>query len=386
MKIAIEALGIQNPGGGRTTTLNWLQHMLVQAPDNQYLLFLSKYEPSLETRSGNVQQRIAPTTNRFLSRVWLQFLLPGATRGYDLVHFVKNLDVLGLQVPSVVTIHDLTILLYPELLPSVDLWYWKTIQKRTTFKASKVIAVSQTTANDLQRLYGLPAERIRVIYGAIGSFLKPATEAEIAAVRQKYGIKSPYFFHVGRLDRKKNLTFLVKAFYGFLQESQTDAQLVLTGEIYSKAQDEDLLPTIEKLGLQKQVIFTGRAPDEDLPGLFSGAIAAVYPTWHEGFGLAQVEALACGTPLIGHTAGAVVEAVGDAGILIDRLEPELFTNQMLRVYRQPELREQLRARGLAHAAQFNGERTARQTLEVYAEVAGKHARKGTPRGESNQPG
>jgi glycosyltransferase involved in cell wall biosynthesis len=371
MKIAIEALGIHAFGGGRTATLSLLEALFALDTENEYRVFLTRPEPGLNTPSGNVEQHIVPIQNRFLARIWAQARLPGAVRGCDLVHFAKNLGVFGLKVPTIVTIYDMTTLIRPEIFPRSDVWYWRTVQRRTLWAAKRVIAISQTTAGDIHRYYGLPAERVRVIYPAIAAQFKPAVNGEIALVRQRYGLPAEYILHVGRIDRKKNLTALVRAFARFRESLPFRGKLVLAGEEYHKARDLELHPAIEDLGLRGEVVFTGAVPDLDLPPLYSGALATVFPTLHEGFGLAPVEAMACGSPLIAHRAGALQEAAGEAALLLDEPDVESITRALCLVASEPALREELRARGLARAAHFSREGSARETLALYKEVTGR---------------
>jgi glycosyltransferase involved in cell wall biosynthesis len=370
MKVAIEALGIHTFGGGRTATLSLLEALFALDPQNEYLVFLTQPEPSLETAAGNVRQSIVPIQNRFLARVWAQFRLPGAVRGFDLVHFAKNLGVFGLKIPTIVTIYDLTTLIRPEIFPRSDVWYWRTIQRRTLREADRVIAISQTTAGDLLRYYKLRSDRVQVIYPAISAQFKQASAEEIARVRQRYGLPTEYFLHVGRIDRKKNLTALVRAFARFRERQPFEGKLVLAGEEYPKARDLDLHPIIQELGLLEEVIFTGAVPDSDLPPLYSAALASVFPTLHEGFGLAPVEAMACGSPLIAHRAGALQEAAGEAALLLDDPGVESIAQALCILASEPALREELRERGLARAAHFSREESARQTLALYKEVIG----------------
>ena len=368
MKVAIEALGIHTFGGGRTATLSLLEALFALDQENEYLVFLTRPEPSLEAPAGNVQQRIVPIQNRFLARIWAQIWLPRAVRGCDLVHFAKNLGVFGLKAPTVVTIYDLTTLIHPEIFPRSDVWYWRTFQRRTLQAADRVIAISQTTAADLLRYYELPAERIRVIYPAIAAQFKPADEEEVARVRRRYSLPADYILHVGRIDRKKNLTTLVRAFARFRERLSFQGKLVLAGTEYLKARDLDLHPTIDELDLRGEVIFTGAVPDPDLPPLYSGALATVFPTLHEGFGLAPVEAMACGSPLIAHRAGALQEAAGEAAVLLEDPGVEPIARALCLVASEPALREELRDRGLARATLFSREASARQTLALYKEV------------------
>ncbi|HLE50669.1 MAG TPA: glycosyltransferase family 1 protein [Anaerolineales bacterium] len=371
MKIAIEALGIHYFGGGRTATLNLFEALFSLDSQNEYLIFLSQPEPSLNISTGNVTQRIAPVKNRFWLRLWAQFSLPRAVRGYDLVHFAKNLGVFGVSAPTIVTMYDLTTLVHPELFPWFDVWYWRNIQKQTLLDANAIITISKTTADDILRYYQVPRERIRVIYPAYANHFKRASKDEIDCIRDRYRIPETYILHVGRIDRKKNLTVLVRAFAEFRQQTAFKGKLVLVGEEYLKSKDNILHPTIEQLELTDEVIFTGRVPDSDVPALFSGALVTVFPSLHEGFGLAHVEAMACGSPLIASSAGAVREVIGEAAILLDSIDINSIVEALIRIVTEPILRQEMQRRGLARAEQFRGEHSARQTLRLYEELGQK---------------
>lgn len=367
MKIAIEALGIHDAGGGRTATLTVLENLKKIDRENQYTIYLSKFEASIQ--ADNFRQVVVPFKNRFLLRMWAQFKLPFATRGQSLVHFMKNLGAFGIPTRSVVTMYDLTTLIHPELFPALDVWYWRKVQKRTLQNVDKVIAISQTTAQDLVRFYNLPAPKIRVIYPAIAPNFRPANETEIAGVRKKYQIPAQYLIHVGHIDRKKNLSFLVNVFARFCRDTNFEGSLVLVGEVYPKTMDHILVPTIEKLGLRNRVTFTNFVPDDELPALYSGALAAVFPSLHEGFGLAPVEAMACGTPLVAHSAGAIPEVVGDAAVILAELDEAAFADALADLYSSRQRQRELGQLGVRRSKRYSGETTARQTLELYREVA-----------------
>jgi glycosyltransferase involved in cell wall biosynthesis len=138
---------------------------------------------------------------------------------------------------------------------------------------------------------------------------------------------------VGRIDRKKNLTLLVEAFAQACRLSGPgfSDDLVLVGDVAKKSQDADLLPTIERLGLSERVHFTGRIPDADLPAIYSAARLAVSVSLHEGFGLAAVEALACGAPLLAYLAAALQEAVGDAALVLNTLDCPAWAEALARL-------------------------------------------------------
>jgi glycosyltransferase involved in cell wall biosynthesis len=370
MRIAIDALGIHNFGGGRTASLTLLEGLLYYDKNNQYIIYLSRPEQRLNIFKKNSRQIICPFKNRFLMRLWAQAVLPSHSKYFDLIHYTKNLGIFGINKPSIVTIFDLTTLIHPELFPKFDVWYWKTLEKKTLLSASRVIAISEATGNDLETYYSLPTDKIKIIYPSIDPRFHPSSTAEIESVRHKYNLPESFIVHVGRIDRKKNLSLLVEAFAMVKRLSGADFKdkLVLVGEIYYKSQDMDLLPTIKRLGLSDDVLFTNRVPDEDLPPIITGAKVAVSASIHEGFGLAAVEALACGTPLIAYKAGALQEAVGDAALLLDRLDCDSLTTALMKINQNTELGIKLKEKGLIRAARYHCRFTANETLKLYEEI------------------
>jgi glycosyltransferase involved in cell wall biosynthesis len=370
MKIAIDALGIHDYGGGRTATMNLLESLIDLDRENNYRVYLSKSEPTLAQKNGNIEQVIAPFRNRFLMRMWAQSILPFHVKDFDLVHFAKNLCVYGVPIPYVVTMYDMTTLVHAELFPWTDVWYWKNIEKSHLQQAAQVISISENTKKELMEYYNLQPEKIRVIYPSIDPRFRVVSEEETQNVREKYNLPDSYVLHVGRIDRKKNLTLLVEAFARARAElnGQLELKLVLVGHVYYKSQDNELLPMIDQLGLSSDVLFTGRLPDEDLPAVYSGSCATVFPSLHEGFGLVAVEALACGAPLITHRAGAVLEVVGDAAYMIDQVDVEHLSSAIVDIGNNPKLRGELRQRGVERAKRYHRIKNGLETLKLYSEV------------------
>jgi len=367
MKIIVDAVGIDAPGGGRTSILNLFKTVFAIDPINDYVIILSKSEPQLD-QFKNVKQLLIPIKNRFLSRVYLQFAFYKLLNEADIVHFSKNLGVFGLSTNQVVTVHDLTTVLYPDLFPMIDHVYWRTLEKITLRAAKQIITVSKDAAKDIESFYKIKPNRIRVIYHGCDQSFRPSNIHEIKRVTEKYNLPQVYFVHVGRIDRKKNLTTLVKAFAKLKSRIKFDGKLVLVGEIYKKSPDQELPAAISRLGLTNDVLFTGRIPDEDLPAIYSGAFASIFPSIHEGFGLVALEAMACGSPLICHKAGAVSEVVGDAALVLERIDEDNLADTMERLTLEPAFRETLRCRGIERAKLFTWEAAAQKLLDTYAEV------------------
>ena len=165
MRIAIDAIGIGRPGGGRSATLNLLEALFEVDRENRYLVVLDGREPSLERYREKVRQVIAPIRHRILVRAWAQLVFPLLFRreAVDLVHFAKNLGTFFTPGRSVITIYDMTILAHPEYFPRSDVWYWRTLQRLTLQQVDKIIAISENTARDLVAFYDLPRDKITVI-------------------------------------------------------------------------------------------------------------------------------------------------------------------------------------------------------------------------------
>ena len=368
MKIAVDALGIHYFGGGRTATLHLLENLFAIDKENEYLVFLTEPEPTLETPMGTVTQHIAPVRNRFAVRLWAQATMPTLVRGYDLVHFTKNLGLVNVPTPTVTTMYDMTTLLHPEHFPWFDVWYWRTVQKWMLHATNRVIAISQNTANNIQRFYQIPAQQIDVIHMGLQEYLHPASRDDVTRVRAKYGLPSSFVLSVARIDPKKNLSALVRAFARFQALTGYEGKLVCVGEDYPKSPDEVFYQTIQALGLHEQVMLTGAVPDEDLAAIYSAATVVAITSVDEGFGITALEAMACGTPLITTRAGAIAEVVGEAAILIDANDLDQLTHALVMVIQQEKLCHEMRSQGIAQATNFTWTKAAQKTLNLYQEV------------------
>ncbi len=365
MKIAIEALGIHDYGGGRTATLNLLHNLLAIDQDNHYVVILSAPEPELVAR--NLQQWIAPTQNRFLMRVWAQLILPPRLRNYDLIHFAKNLSTLGMPIPAIVTIYDMTTLIFPEHFPKLDVWYWRKLQKYSLNSAERIIAISETTRQDIQTYYGVDPDKISVVYPSIHPRFQAIALEGVREVLKRYNLPEDYIVHVGRIDSKKNISLLIEAFAHFVKVVNTNYQgsLVIVGAEYAKSPDRILSKIIARHNLSDQIFFTGRVPNADLPAIYSAAQTAVVTSHHEGFGLAAVEAMACGTPLIAVSSGAIPEVVGNSAQLVDFPSPESLAEAIFKVLSGESIQARLREKGLSRARNYQNKNDAQNTLEIY---------------------
>ncbi len=368
MKIAIEALGIDRFGGGRTATLNLLLNLIAIDRKNEYLVILSHPELGLKTNGNNFRQLISPVKNRVLVRIWAQLFLPFRLWNFDIIHFTKNLGLFAMRPAVIITVYDLTTLLHPSLQPKFDVLYWRYIQKITLSHAERVIAISQETKKDICNQYKISSQQIDVIYPTISPHIKPASQEDIQRIRQQYSLSDNYILHVGRLDIKNNLLKLIATYAQLLQQFEENIQLVIVGELYAKAPETNIESVVSQFGLCNEVIMIGSAPDEDLPALYSGARLVALLSHHEGFGLVAVEAIACGTPLLAHRTGALPEVLEDAVLLVENLDPINLAPILLNILSNEILRHQLIKRGLKQAMLYQNRTDAEQTLEIYNKI------------------
>jgi glycosyltransferase involved in cell wall biosynthesis len=229
-------------------------------------------------------------------------------------------------------------------------------------RAARVIAVSEATRAELLARYRLPAEKVHVVPEAAAPHFAPPPPAEIARVRARYRLAGPYVLFVGLLEPKKNLGALLAAVARCRASGGWGAaRLALAGE----AGWGDGLPAhVSRLGLDDAVSFLGPVPDGELPALYAGAEAFVFPSLWEGFGLPVLEAMAAGAPVVASRRGALPEVAGDAAVLTEP-EPAPLAEALARVLGDAGLRERLRAAGLERARAFSWQRTAAETLAVY---------------------
>ena len=335
MRIAIDAVGIAQPGGVRSATLNLLQALLRLDEENEYLILVERAEERL-VPYANVTQHVMPTAHRLAVRAWAQATWPilFRRRQVDLVHHVKSLVTLGNPCPSLVTVLDLAMLRHPELYPRVDSLYWRTWGCLGVRAMDRVIAISRNTARDVEQLCGVPPERIRVIPLAVAECFTPASPEHVEEVRRRYGLSDDYLLHVGSIGPKKNLVVLARAYERLVRQHGFSGDLVLVGRRYTKEGDPALDDFLGQSDLAGRVHLTGPVPQEDLAALYSGAVCLVFPSRHEGFGLTPAQL-------------------------------------MSRMVGEPDLRQALRRRGFAQRSRYSLRQLAGQTLDVYHELVGR---------------
>jgi glycosyltransferase involved in cell wall biosynthesis len=218
----------------------------------------------------------------------------------------------------------------------------------------------------------MPKERVHTIPLAADDRFKPEVgTSELDQVRRKYSLPQAFILYLGGFDQRKNMKTLFQGFRGLRERLGDKYPLVLAGTLPSK--DTPFFPhprrLAEEAGVSDGVRFIGWVPEEEKPALYSLATLFLYPSLYEGFGLPPLEAMASGTPVIVSHASSLPEVVGDGGVLVDPQEPEAWAEAMVALLTSPQKREEISAKAVEQAQKFSWRRTARETLEVYKQVA-----------------
>jgi glycosyltransferase involved in cell wall biosynthesis len=286
-------------------------------------------------------------------RLWGQFQLPRAARGVDLLFCPAYVAPLRYRGRYAVVMHDALLEVLPQAFSRQALRR-RGLYRRSAERAALVLAPSEASKRDLERVYELDPDRVRAIHLGVDDRFRDVTDDDARRVRDRYGLGDrPVILFVGKLSRRRNLPSLVQA----VAKLRSDHVLVLAGE--------------DHLGLGlvgDRVRVLGFVPDDDLPALYRAAETFVYPSDYEGFGIPVLEAMAAGTPVVTLDNSALSEVAGDAAVLLPDAGVDTLAGAFERLAADPALRADYAARGRKRAAGFTWAETARRTIEALREA------------------
>lgn len=284
----------------------------------------------------------------------------------DLYHGLSNEIPFGLAkkgIPSVVTIHDLIFLRYPELYKPIDRAIYTYKFRRACLEADTIVAISQQTRQDIQSFFGIPESKIEVVYqGCDPVFAEEIPMATQASIRERYGIQGPYILYVGSIEDRKNLLLLVKALKGLKENisviaigKQTPYQA--TVEAYIREQN-----------LGDRIKILNNIPFAELPAFYHMATLFVYPSFFEGFGIPILEAQLAGVPVIGAIGSCLEEAGGPGALYTDPRNEHELRGLIESVLHEPTLAKAMREAGKNQAQNFNPRKLAGDMMGVYQRI------------------
>jgi glycosyltransferase involved in cell wall biosynthesis len=311
---------------------------------------------------------------RALARKWLGSELQSRGRrgGFDLYHEPNNI-ALPTDLPTVVTVHDLSVLLHPQWHPGYRGAEYETCFHRSLAYCQRFLAVSEFTRQELIQKIGLRPEQVTRTYNGVRPGLGPMPPDVVRDTLQRLGLPASYFLYLGTIEPRKNLMTLLRAYVKLPAEVRERFPLVLAGGWgWNSA---DVAAFLHDEARHRGVITVGYLPEEHLGAVFNGARALVYPSFYEGFGLPPVEMMACGGAVLCSTAGALVETAGGRAHLVEPLDEDGWREALQRTAVDDDWHRELRRGAVEAVQQFTWERCAADTLAVYRTVCGHGIRK-----------
>jgi len=373
MKVSIDVSPAVNGKAGLGRYAKTLAEALHEAHPGQVQLFANLGNsgrfpqelhmiPRSTVKLGYKGWRMAVFAGQILQMDYARFIPPGT----QVFHATEHLLTPVRNIPSILTVHDLIYKLLPEHHKRLNYWYLNSAMPIFVKRAAHIIAVSESTRQDLIRHYGTPGENISVIYEAAAPHFAPQLPDVIEAVRKKYNLPDNYLVTVGTIEPRKNLDRLVEVL-SHLRRDDPMLHLVVVGA--DGWLTEGFYDAIARESAGDWVIRPGYIPDADLPAVICGAVCSVTASLYEGFGLPVLEAMSCGVPVACSETSSLGEIAADAALTFD---PESVSDmvQAIRDILQDEtLRQDLSKRGLERSREFSWKKTAQETWAVYERTA-----------------
>jgi glycosyltransferase involved in cell wall biosynthesis len=377
MRIALNAHLLSFGPTFRAAGISWYIRNLITAlrqedNTNEYVVFFGdKRLPDEYAPAGGFRPIISrwPTVRPAIRILWEQLAQPLLLRSLraDVLHSLGYVQPFFCPARSVVTVHDLSFLLFPEYFNRLNRLYLAHFTRFSARRADRVLAVSESTRRDVITKLSIHPQRVVAIHSGIQKGFEPVRDRqELNTFRKSKQVEFPFVLFVSTLEPRKNAERLVESFALLKKQTLLPHKLVLGGAVGWRYQR--IFAAIERLGMRNEIVMPGFLPSRDLPLWYNCADLFVYPSLYEGFGSPPLEAMACGTPVVASNTSSLPEIVGDAGILVAPTDIEGLAQAMISVLQDSGYREDLVNRGLKQAKRFSWEATAKKTLALYSTI------------------
>ncbi len=342
------------------------KELVRQHPEDQFLFFFDRPFPTSFVFGSNVTPIVLnPQSHRYgLWYFWFEWQLARALRHYKADVFFSPDNFLSLRstTPTLMTIHDIAYIHYPDLITRMSRWHYHHFQARYLQRADHIVAVSEYTRQDVLKHFPIAPTKITAVPNGFRGIFAPLAAEKKEQVKQQVSQGQDYFFYLGSLHPRKNLVRLIKAYDLFRQKTSAPVKLLIGGRI--AWQTSEIHTTWEKTAHREDIQFLGFLPDEQLAKVLGSALALTYVSLFEGFGLPILEAMQAGTPVLSSMVSSLPEVAGDAALLVDPLNVEEMAAGMEKIWRNPELRQNMMEKGKVQASRFSWAEAAEKTYAL----------------------
>lgn len=331
------------------------KRLVEQHPEHEFIFFFDRaYDPSFIFGS-NVKPIVLfpPARHPILWWWWFEVAIPKALKKYKAKVFLSFDGYCSLRAttPTALVLHDLAYLHTPAHIPKNTLRYYTRYIPLFLQRAERVITVSNFSKQDIIQQFQLPAEKIAVAYNGCKAEFRPLHEIEKKAIQTQYADGQAYFLYVGAIHPRKNVHRLIQAFDQFKIETNSSVKLLIGGRF--AWQTGEVKDAYDQSIFKKDIHFLGYVPDEALPQLMGAALALVYVSLFEGFGVPLLEAMHCEVPIITSDISSLPEVAGEAGLLVNPYDVNAIAEALQILYESPVLQQQLIEKGKSQREQFN---------------------------------
>ena len=349
-----------------------LRRITASHPEHEFIFIFDRPFERRFIFSPNVTAVVTgpPARHPLLWKLWYDVKVPAVLKKHkaDVFLSLDGFCSLATQVPQCLVIHDLSFLHYPKFIPASHLYYLKRYTPRFLAKARSIATVSAFSRNDIQKHYSVAPDKIDIVYSAAKNIFKPVSQEVKDEVKNKHSKSQEYFLYTGAIHPRKNLLNLLKAFSVLKKKQKSNIKLILAGRLAWK--NQSFIEALKTYKYRDDVVVTGYLPEHELVELTASAYALVYPSLWEGFGVPVLEAMRCEVPVITSRDSAMQEIAGDAALYAD---PESFhelAEQMMLLYKDERLRQQLIQKGKSLEANYTWDRTAKLLWETLMKALG----------------
>ena len=364
MRIAVNTrLFLKN----RLEGIGWFAHETLSRlvrlhPEHEFIFFFDRpYHPDFVFEKNVIPVVLPPQARHpFLYWLWCEWSIPRALKKYkaDVYFSPDGLGSLTTKVPTCITIHDLAYLHYPQFMDTLHRWHYRRYLPLFARKATRIVAGSEFTRQDIVQAYALPEEKIDVVYNGAHEAYRPLSTADKEQIKATFTDGEEYFLFTGALHPRKNVINLLKAFVQFKRRQKSNLKLVIVGRMawkYKEIEEARL-----RMPFKEEVVWTGYLDVDTLSKVTAAAYAMVFPSLFEGFGIPILEAMTCGVPVLVSNTSSMPEVGGDAALLFDPEKPEDIAAKMMIVYKDEVLRGKMVKAALAQSQKFNWDTSAAQ--------------------------